>query len=505
MRSGLCGAVLALMCTVAWASPSPVPTVRSSGLTKIQERFAPIVAAQGRKLVIFDSDGLVRPFGDAVLGRTWDALPKNARGSFERISEATGERRAFSILVRVSGKVECRVGPTSPDQAWINLLSAYAGQDRTQFDPKRLTLTPATFQQFILAHEIGHCADKHAFDRDRNPLRNAMLRHRAEGFGDVFAILQLARGGTPKRTLQEIVWIRALYLSSSATAEEAERKGGGYPSDETVAGFEHVPYFNIDAMNAAVSISDRVGSLDGRQLVDLAHRLIETDGVSVGDLIAAHRALAKQPGFTHAVAEVAVADARRAMLTPGAVTQGPADFDRQDWERDFDAKLKVAGGIQGGAEAAIAAERTRLRTLAGRSVNVDGAAALESALGRLAELATKGYAVVTDPPVTVTSRSGAPKPLPVAAMPSRAQDVGPVPAATLQGALKALAADRVPAVDLTKRERTAARGETVPFVRAGKVISTPLPTPKHAAVDEMTGISSSFAAIKQDSVGRQRR
>ncbi|MGY3581345.1 hypothetical protein ACVIGB_000586 [Bradyrhizobium sp. USDA 4341] len=505
MRSGFCGAVLVLMCTAAWAGPQPVTTVRSSGLTKIQERFAPIVAAQGRKLVIFDADSLVRPFGDAVLGRTWDALPKNARGSFERISAATGERRAFSILVRVGGKVECRVGPTSPDQAWINLLSAYAGQDRTQFDPKRLTLTPAVFQQFILAHEIGHCADKHAFDRDRNPLRNAMLRHRAEGFGDVFAILQLARGGTSKRALQEIVWIRALYLSSSATAEQEERKDGGYPPDETVAGYEHVPYFNIDAMNAAVSISDRVGSLDDRQLVDLAHRLIEMDGVSIGDLIAAHRALAKQPGFTHAVAEVAVADARRALLSPGVVVQGPADFDRQAWEREFDAKLKLAGSAQDGAEAAIAAERTRLRALAGRSVNVDDATAIEAALGRLAELATKGYAIVTDPPVTVTSRSGAPRPLPVAAMASRTQVVGPVPADSLHGALKALTADRVPPVEVKKKERMAARGETVPFVRTGKVNSSPLVPPKPVGLDEMTGISSSLASIKSDNAAQPRR
>lgn len=494
------------MCTAAWAGLQPATTARSSGLVQIQERFSPIVASQGRKLVIFDADGLVRPFGDAVLGRTWDAVPRNARGSFERIAEATGERRAFSLLVKVGGTVECRVGPTSPDQAWINLLAAYAGQDRTQFNIKRMTLTPAVFQQFILAHEIGHCGDKHAFDRDRNPLRNAMLRHRAEGFGDVFAILQLARGGTPKRALQEIVWIRALYLSSSAQAAEAERKdGGSYPSDETVASYEHVPYFNLDAMNAAVSISDRIGSLDDRQLIDLAHRLVDNDGVTVGDMIMAHRALAGQQGFTHAVAEVAVADAKRALLSSGAVTQGPSDFDKAGWERDFVSKLKLAGAEQGGAEAAIAAERTRLRGLAAASANVDGATDIEAALGRLTELATKGYAGVTDPPVTVSSGAGPAKGLPVAAMPSRSQDIGPVPAAALGGALKVLSADRKQVTAAAPQKERVAREITMPYVRTGKVTSAPLAAPRPAGIDEMFGVSSSLATIKAEAGTTARR
>lgn len=500
----LCGALTALICTAAWAGPQAATTIRSVGLSKIEQRFAPIVATQGRKLVIFDADSLVRPFGDAVLGRTWDPIPKNARGSFERIAEATGERRAFSILVKVDGKVECRVGPTSPDQAWINLLAAYSGQDRAQFDPKRLTLTPATFQQFVLAHEIGHCADRHAFDRDRDPLRNAMLRHRAEGFGDVFAILQLAKGGTPKQTLQEIVWIRALYLSASARGADAERKDAStYPSDEKVAGFEHVPYFNIAAMNAAVSLAGRIGSLDDRQLVELAHRLIDADGVSVGDLIMAHRALAGEQGFTSAVAEVAVADARRGMLTPGVVAQGPSDFDQQAWERDFVAKLKLAGGPRGGAEAAIASERTRLRDLAAASLNVDGASAIEAALGRLSDLATKGYAAITDPPETVSSRAGAPKALPVAAMPSRPQDIGPLPALALNGALKALTQQARPQSPL---KREAAREiQVVPYVRTGKVTSAPLAAPERPGIDEMTGMSSSLAAIKAEAVAKPRR
>lgn len=499
---------MALMCTAAWAGPQTAKTVRSAGLSKIEQRFAPIVAAQGRKLVIFDSDGLVRPFGDAVLGRTWDAIPKNARGSFERIAEATGERRAFSILVKVDGKVECRVGPTSPDQAWINLLAAYSGQDRTLFDPKRLALTPAIFQQFVLAHEIGHCADRHAFDRDRDPMRNAMLRHRAEGFGDVFAILQLARGGTSKRALQEIVWIRALYLSASARGVDAERKDvGTYPSDEQVAGYEHVPYFNIDAMNAAVSLAGRVGSLDDRQLVDLAHRLIEADGVSVGDLIMAHRALAGERGFTSAVAEVAVADARRGMLATGVVAQGPPDFDQRAWERDFLAKLKAAGGARGGAEAVIAAERTRLRDLAAASINVEGASAIESALGRLSDLATKGYAGITDPPETVSSRAGASKAVPVAAMPSRPQDVGPLPAAALNGALRALTQQaRTPAPTTVIKREAAKDIQVVPYARTGRITSGPLAAPRQtASVDEMIGMSSTLSAIKAESAVKPHR
>lgn len=499
----------ALLCTsTAFASTqNQVLTTHSREVAEVRSTYADLVKAQGRELVVYDADGLVRPFGDSVMGRTWDTVPRNARGSFERIAEATGERRAFSMLVRTGGKVECRVGPTSPDQAWINLLAAYSGEDRAALAPERMRLTSALFQRFVLLHEVAHCTDPHAFDRDRDPLRNLLIRHRAEAYADVFALLALAREGQDPRALTEIVGIRSLYISSSSRNADAEHGSGEIlPSDSTVAGYEHVAYWNISAMKAAVAIAERMRGVDNRTLAATAHAIVNADGVTAQILVTVHRALAKQAGFTHAEAEIAAAEARHAYIRAGSAPQSEPKFDRDHWERDFAQRLRASGAAGRGPAQAIALERERLRAAAATESNGADAGAIEEALGRLAELSMKGYARITDPPMVVSSRSNSTHRIPVAAMPARLDTVGPVPAAALKMALDAATANSGPRTNVAEAATGSHQsGDGIPMPkarpsRAGATSASPKAT---SLMDDLTGISPAMARVRADAAVRR--
>jgi hypothetical protein len=505
----------ALLCAPAFAAPqTPAATVHSREVAQVQATFADLVRAQGRELVVYDADGLVRPFGDAVMGRTWDTVPRNARGSFERIAEATGERRAFSMIVRTGGKVECRVGPTSPDQAWMNLLAAYSGQERTALARERLRLSSALFQRFVLRHEVGHCTDPHAFDRDRDPMRNLLIRHRAEAYGDTFSILSLAAEGTDQAALSDIVKIRSLYMSASSLGADAERRSQGIvPSSAEVAGYEHVAYWNIDAMKAAIAMAPRVRGADGRTIAAIARAIVDADGVTAETLVRVHRALAKESGYTHAEAEIAAAEAERALIRSAGAGQLERAFDRDRWEREFLLRLKAAGAVGEGPAAAIASERDRLRGIAATSGSVADAGAIEEALGRLAELSMKGYASVTDPPVVVSSTGNSTNRIPVAAMPSRLDTVGPVPSLALKGALESATAKTTMAakVVLPPRTATAAPIRPVPEVPISRVkpvkrpiaVATVQTQPKASMIDDLTGISPAMARVRTEAAARK--
>jgi hypothetical protein len=482
-------------------------------VAQVQATFSDLVKALGRELVVYDADGLVRPFGDSVMGRTWDTVPRNARGSFERIAEATGERRAFSMLVRTGGKVECRVGPTSPDQAWMNLLAAYSGHDRATLARDRMRLTSALFQRFVLLHEVGHCTDPHAFDRDRDPMRNLLIRHRAEAYGDTFAILALAREGQDLKPLADIVAIRSLYMSSSSLGADADAGSGrGLPSDATIAGYEHVPYWNIRAMKAAIAIGDRMRGVDEQTLAATARAIVDADGVSAEMLVSVHGALAKETGFTQAEAEIAAAEAERALVRVEGTSQPERKFDRATWERDFQQRLRAAGATGRGPAEALARERDRLRQLAATDGNVADASALEEALGRLAELSMKGYAGVTDPPVVVSSTGDSTKRIPLAAMPSRFDTVGPVPSAALKGALdaatagigsgaKVAATTAAKGAAMTPTTKLQAKGRKLQLER--KAIITQSARPVSNLVAEMTGISPAMAKVRAEAAARK--
>lgn len=413
-------ALTAALCLLAAAPAAAQESRHSVQISGLQARYAPLVRAAGRDLVIFDADGLVRPFGDAVLGRTWDKVPKGARGSFERISEATGERRAFSMIVRVGGKAQCRVGPTSPDQAAMNLFSAYSGQDPQALNPSAFKLSAQVFERFVLLHEIGHCTDPDAFARSADPIKNVMLRHRAEAYGDAFAILELAREGIPREMLDDIIRIRTLYMLASAS-------GSTDRGDLAILKREHVPYWNIVAMRSAIASAGRIVGAEDRTVAALAKAIVDNDGVTTAGLIAVHRALADEDGKQTNPVSDAVAYAST-LLTPTGRQPKPASFDKSAWARDFDIRLRGAGASGRGPAALIAAERNRLRGLASADWNADDAAAYEGALARLSELATKGYAGISDPPITVSSgsRPGGLQP-DVAAMPSRLDVPGPIP------------------------------------------------------------------------------
>lgn len=504
----------ALLCapTAFASSHNLVATSHSREVAEVTAAYTDLAKAQGRELVVYDADGLVRPFGDSVMGRTWDTVPRNARGSFERIAEATGERRAFSMLVRTDGKVECRVGPTSPDQAWMNLLAAYSGQDRNALARERMRLTSALFQRFVLLHEVAHCTDPHAFDRDRDPLRNLQVRHRAEAYADVFALLALAREGQDPKALAEIVGIRSLYMSSSSLGAEADRKSGGsLPSDAAVARHEHVAYWNISAMKAAVAIADRMRGVDNKTLTTTAHAIVNADGVTAQILVTVHRALAKEGGFTHAEAEIAAAEAQRAFIRTGDAPQSERKFDRDRWERDFAQRLRSSGAAGRGPARAIALERERLRAAAATENNAADAGEIEEALGRLAELSMKGYASVTDPPVVVSSTGNSTKRIPVAAMPARLDTVGPVPSVALKGALEAATANS----ELRAKVALPAKGsqaslERIPLPKARpsrlRAVATLVPPtqPKAASlVDDLTGISPAMAKVRAEAAARR--
>lgn len=531
----------ALLCASApsLASP-PAATAHSREVAQIQARFADLVRLQGRELVIYDADGLVRPFGDSVLGRTWDTVPRNARGSFERIAEATGERRAFSMIVRTGGKVECRVGPTSPDQAWMNLLAAYSGQERTSVARERMRLTSALFQRFVLLHEVGHCVDARAFDRDRTPMRNVFVRHKAEGYSDTFALLELAAEGVDPEVLRDIVKVRALYMASSAMGAASERRTEGTrPSDSDVAGYEHVPYWNIAAMKAAIAMAPRMRGADARTVATVARAIIDADGVTPEELVRVHRALAKESGATEAEAEIAAADAEHALVRP-APAPGERTFDRVRWENEFRVRMQAAGASGEGPAALLASERDRLRAVAAVAGNPADAGALEEALGRLAELSMKGYASVSDPPLVVSSTGNSTGRIPVAAMPSRLDTVGPVPSQALKGALDA-AAQSAPAARAANAQvakpqaakpqaakgvvakpppaRVAALPRQIPIdaklipagrltpVPQGKVQAQALPPAAAAKPDpiaELTGISPAMAKIRAEAAERRR-
>lgn len=500
----------ALLCApaAAIAAPQAVATAHGREVAQVQVAFADLVKAQGRELVVYDADGLVRPFGDAVMGRTWDTVPRNARGSFERIAEATGERRAFSMLVRTGGKVECRVGPTSPDQAWMNLLAAYSGHDRTTLARDRMRLTSALFQRFVLLHEVGHCTDPKAFDRDRDPMRNLLIRHRAEAYADTFAFLALAREGQDAKALAEIVAIRSLYMSSSALGAAAEGKSSA--SDAAIAGYEHVAYWNTRAMKAAIAIAGRMRDVDNKTLAATAHAIVDADGVTAEVLVNVHRALAKMHGFTHAEAEIAAAEAERALIRGDGMPQPARKFDRSAWEKDFMLRLKAAGATGRGPAEALARERERLRGLAATDDNVADAGAIEEALGRLAELSMNGYAGVTDPPVVVSSTGNSTNGIPVAAMPARLDSVGPVPSVALKGALEdattslraraKVAPPAAPAANNLARAgkpQLAAKGQSVALAAAAPAVS------KFA--DEMTGISPAMARVRAEAARKPLR
>jgi hypothetical protein len=263
---------------------------------------------------------------------------------------------------------------------------------------------------------------------------------------------------------------------------------------------------------------------DPRMVASVAHAIIDADGVTAEDLVRVHRALAKESGATHAEAEIAVAEADRALLRAGAA---PADrsFERDRWEREFLQKLKTAGASGEGPAAAIAAERDRLRAFASLAGNVADAGAIEEGLGRLAELSMKGYASVTDPPLVISSTGNSTNRLPVAAMPSRLDTVGPVPSMALKGALEAATARtgpvqrQVQASVQTSAQRPMALPKAPPAAKVklvavqprqaikpvsatgavprGVVRAEPLPpVAKPDPIAEMTGISPAMARIR---------
>jgi hypothetical protein len=486
--------IVAFMATCVAAQAEPA-TIHSREIAAARVRYAPLVRAVGRELVVFDADSLVRPFGDTVMGRTWDTVPQNARGSFEKISEATGERRAFSMIVRTDGKAQCRVGPTSPDQAWMNLLAAYSGHERQAIINTPMALTSDVFQRFVLLHEIGHCTDPHAFDRDHDPMRNLLYRHRAEAYADVFAILALGHDGVSARELADIVRMRVLYMSASASDEGDRKPGASYPSNATIAGYQHAAYWNVDAMKGALRQVGGIRAMTDEELVELAHYLVANDGIMASDLVLVDRALAHEPGASRPDAETFATDAENAVLgAPGGTLRDNA-FDIKNWALQFDAMLKGSGASGEGPAAVIASERDRLRGMADTSKDPADADAIEKALARIAELATKGYAGLTDTPMIVSSSGGVVQEsgtATVAAMPSRVDNPGPIPSSGIK------MPSRLPTVSISSasgvRNRTG-RDKPVKVVSASRLPQARPDAPR-SLVDELTGISPMMAKVR---------
>src|SRR5690606_21352712 len=132
------------------------------------------------ELIIYDSDAVIRTFGDDVYRVDAESIARDHPGSYEIIQEATRDNRAFAALVLLDDRVECRIAPPNPDYGFMKLLGRHLGYSLLDFDKMRISMDRDALYKHVLYHEVGHCVDRKGFRNSGNPREKLRYRIRSE-------------------------------------------------------------------------------------------------------------------------------------------------------------------------------------------------------------------------------------------------------------------------------------------------------------------------------------